>query len=516
MKAILREKYLSKADVGVAVARVDEANPSATDPQIIYRFDSDIPLIPASNLKILTTSAFLDHFGSDFTFRTVLLHKGQDLYLIGDGDPTLGDAELLKKSGWRTTQLFESWAEGLKKNGIAQIRNVVIDDSVFDQVFVHPHWSPRNLNARYSAQIGGVNFNANCVDFYFKRTTAGALIDYVTDPPDTRYVSVNNTCLTGGDRETILGRKIGTNEVNLAGACRYDNTDPASVTIDDPPLFAATTLAETLQRGGVQVTGAAVRDRTVRDQHAKDPAGWQVVAVMETKLATVINRANKDSMNLYAECLCKRLGHEISGQAGSWDNGPAAVGEFLKKIGVPEGQFHLDDGCGLSRENNVSAEALVRVLAFNFHGGNRDFFLSSLAVPGEEGTFKKRFNNSLKTRVFGKSGYVNNVSALSGYLKARDDHWYAFSVLMNNLPGGTNDVAKQIQERIVAAVDDNFSPASPAGPAAAAASQGGSAKSQSHAAAPDRAQAAGATEAAEGSNPTTPPTTARTAGSGSR
>jgi D-alanyl-D-alanine carboxypeptidase/D-alanyl-D-alanine-endopeptidase (penicillin-binding protein 4) len=465
MKAILREKYLSKADIGVAVARVDG---SGIEPEVVYRFDSDIPLIPASNLKVMTTSAFLDHFGPDFVFHTVLLRKGEDLYLIGDGDPTLGDAELLKKSGWGTTTMFTTWAEGLKKNGITAVRNVVVDDSVFDQQFIHPHWLARYASARYSAEIGGVNLNANCVDFYFKRTTPGELINYLTDPPGTQYVTVRNTCVTGNERETILGRQPGTNEINLSGACKYDNTEPASVTIEDPPMFAATVLAETLHQGGVRVSGLAMRDRTVRDQHAKDPAGWTVVAAMDTKIQTVINRANKDSMNLYAECLCKRLGREISGQPGSWENGTTAVAAFLKSIGVADGQYQLDDGCGLSRENNVSADAIVKVLAHNFRGKNRDVFLSSLAVPGEEGTFKKRFNNNLRGRVFGKSGYVNSVSALSGYLKARDDHWYAFSILMNNLPPGTNDVAKSIQEKIVGAVDENVGAPTTAAPASAA------------------------------------------------
>jgi D-alanyl-D-alanine carboxypeptidase/D-alanyl-D-alanine-endopeptidase (penicillin-binding protein 4) len=160
-------------------------------------------------------------------------------------------------------------------------------------------------------------------------------------------------------------------------------------------------------------------------------------------------------MNLYAECLCKRIGHEASGQSGSWSNGTAAVGEFLQRIGVRGSEFHLDDGSGLSRENNVSANAIVTVLAHNFAGKNRDVFVASLAVPGEEGTFKKRFAGRLHDRVFGKSGYVNSVSALSGYLKAQDGKWYAFSILMNNLPAGTNNTAKEVQERIVAAIDEN-------------------------------------------------------------
>ena len=61
----------------------------------------------------------------------------------------------------------------------------------------------------------------------------------------------------------------------------------------------------------------------------------------------------------------------------------------------------------------------------------------------------------MRGRVFGKSGYVSGVSAISGYLKARDDNWYAFSILMNNCPEGTNNRAKEIQEKIVEAVDRN-------------------------------------------------------------
>jgi D-alanyl-D-alanine carboxypeptidase/D-alanyl-D-alanine-endopeptidase (penicillin-binding protein 4) len=262
--------------------------------------------------------------------------------------------------------------------------------------------------------------------------------------------------VSGGDDNVVsLVRSPGKNEVALRGQLRSANSEPFSVTVNDPPMFTGTVLTETIARQGVKVTGEVMRDRSVHERHAKDPNGWTVIAALDTKIATVLDRANKDSMNLYAECLCKRLGREISGDSGSWANGTAAVGAFLAKIGVPPTQFHLDDGCGLSRENNVTADAIVKVLAYDFRGPNREVFLHSLAVPGEEGTFKKRFRGPLHDRVFGKSGYVNNVSALSGYLKARDEKWYAFSILMNNLPGGTNNTAKDMQERVVAAIDEN-------------------------------------------------------------
>src|SRR5947207_12203251 len=85
VKAILRDKYLTQVEMGIAVARL---GPKAGEAEVIYRFESDIPLIPASNLKVLTTSAFLDRFGPQFKFHTVLLKKGDDVYLMGDGDPT--------------------------------------------------------------------------------------------------------------------------------------------------------------------------------------------------------------------------------------------------------------------------------------------------------------------------------------------------------------------------------------------------------------------------------------------
>ncbi|MEO6436206.1 MAG: D-alanyl-D-alanine carboxypeptidase/D-alanyl-D-alanine-endopeptidase [Tepidisphaeraceae bacterium] len=450
IRTILRDKYLNGAEVGIAVARLDEGG--TTD--VLYRAESDIPLIPASNLKLLTTSAFLDRLGADFKFRTLLLHKDGDLFLIGDGDPTLGDVEMLKKVGWDVDTVFKTWAEELKKRNITTVRNVIVDDSVFDEEFIHPNWLERYRHQRYAAQVGGVNLNANCIDIWVRASAPGALANYTLNP-DTRYVTVKNQCVTGRDNAVGVIRPLGKNDLMLRGEIDASLANPISMPIEDPPMYAVTVLAETLAKNGVTVTGAVSRDRAVHDRHAAEPAGWSVVAALDTKLSTVLDRANKDSMNLYAEVLCKRLGREVTGQPGSWTNGTAAVRDFLKGIGVAENQFHLNDGCGLSRENAVSADAILKILSHNFHGKNREAFLSSLAVAGADGTFEKRFKNDLKGRVFGKSGYVNNVSALSGYVKTTGGAWYAFSILMNDLPGGTNNTAKAIQERVVAAIDEN-------------------------------------------------------------
>jgi D-alanyl-D-alanine carboxypeptidase/D-alanyl-D-alanine-endopeptidase (penicillin-binding protein 4) len=456
IKAVLQDKYFNKADVGISIVRLGS---SAADSSPVFRNDSDIPLMPASNLKLLTTSAALDRFGSEFKFKTVLLKHEQDLYLVGDGDPTLGDVELIKKSGWDANTVFKNWATELKKRGITSVRNVCVDDSVFDEVFVHPNWSPKYASARYSAQVGGVNLNANCADFFIKVSGRGQVVSYTIDPP-TRYLNVRNSCMGGTHNAVALGRVPGKNEIVLSGECAASSTEPISVTVHDPSLFAATVLEETLASEGIRVSGTVQRDRTAREHATTAPSGgggWSLVAALETPISTVLGRANKDSMNLYAESLCKRLGHAVANEPGSWANGTAAVGEFLKRIGIAPNEFNLDDGCGLSRKNGVSAGAMTSLLTYNYFSKNKQAFVDSLGIAGVDGTLEHRFKTpamaDLRQRVFAKSGYIDGVSALSGYLKSKDNQWYAFSILMNNLPGGTNPTAKTMQERMVRAVD---------------------------------------------------------------
>lgn len=453
IKAALSDKLLQKAEVGIEIVQLGS---QAGQSKVIYKHNPTMPLPPASNLKLATTAAALEKLGPDFKFRTCLVQHDGDLILWGDGDPTLGDVELLRKSGWDVTTVFKSWAELLKKQNITSVRNVIVDDSVFDEQFLHPHWPADQLLERYVAQVGGVNLNANCVDFYLRPNGSGNVVNYSTDPP-TSYITVKNMCVGGDQKSSWFSRQPETNQIILRGEASTGNSVPMSVTIHDPPMYAATVLAESLVAGGVQMTGQVKRDRSTLAEYARATApkeGWTKLATLTTALPTVLARANKDSMNLYAEALCKRLGHEASGASGSWQNGTAAVGAYLKSIGVPEEQFRLDDGCGLSKENAISAEALVRVLTHNFQAKQSADYLSSLAVAGQDGTLQKRFRGTeLQGRIFAKSGFISGVRNLSGYLKAKDDQWYAFSILINGVPAGTKAGVEHIQEQILKTLD---------------------------------------------------------------
>ncbi len=476
IQALLKDKALSHGEVSVEILKLGEPGRATTaSPEILFRHNAETPLIPASNLKLVTTSAFLDRFGPDFRYRTLLVQRDHDLAIIGDADPSFGDAELLKKVGWQTTTVFGNWSDALKKRGLVTVHDVYVDDSICDQNFVNPDWPVNQQHLRYVAGVDGLNFNANALDFFLKRSAGtGSRVNYITDPP-THYATISNDCLSGNENAVWLSRQPGGNKIELRGQTNADNNSPISVTIFDPGLYAATVFSETLAQHGVHVEGSASRNLTIHrelppeyqtfsmptpqpttqptTQPSTDPA-VSVLAIHETPIATVLGRANKDSMNLYAEAMCKRLGWASTHgtESGSWPNGIAAMGAFLQKVGVSAAEFTFDDGCGLSRKNSVSSNALARVLAYDFASANHDTFTASLSVAGVDGTLDNRFRDSdLRGRVLAKSGFISGVSCLSGLLKAKDNHWYAFSIMMN----GVGDIAtcKQLQEKIVKAVD---------------------------------------------------------------
>jgi D-alanyl-D-alanine carboxypeptidase/D-alanyl-D-alanine-endopeptidase (penicillin-binding protein 4) len=459
--AVLADKLLHKATVGVEVIRIGA---SASQSHEIFGLRPKSPLTPASNLKVATTSAALDTFGPDFKFRTMLLAHDGDLILVGDGDPTFGDLEYLKKAGWGITTVFENWAKQIKKLGVDHVANIIIDDSVFDQDFSHPRWPAGQYTARWEAGVAGINLDANCIECLVQPTGPGQLVSYTLDPP-THYVTIHNNCVTGNRNGITLTRAPESNDITLAGETPTRGNAPIALTVFDPPVYAGTVLAETLKANGVQVTGAIKRDRTARQAFEKSSpeksasgGKWAVVGINETSLQPVLARANKDSMNLYAESLCKRLGYQTTHAAGTWATGTAAVGAFLQKAGISQDEFHLDDGSGLSRDNRISPHALAQVLVYDNFSKNKEIFFNSLSIAGVDGTLDDRFKTAdvrdLRRRVFGKSGFIEGVSTISGYLHARDDQWYAFSIMINGIPRLSNSEVKVLQEKIIRAIDN--------------------------------------------------------------
>ena len=207
----------------------------------------------------------------------------------------------------------------------------------------------------------------------------------------------------------------------------------------DPARVFGEVLKHELSKRNITV-GEVVRP--AEDQRL--PQG-KVLHKLNTTLQAVLNRVNQDSQNLYAEAILKRSGHAITGAPGTFENGAAAVREYLaNKIKDPTlaAQVKLADGSGLSRENRISARALVEVL--RVQATSKDFrpYLASMATPDNKESLAKRFGHEDEDQkiiadLYAKTGTINHVSALSGYLVYPDAgpnntaRVLAFSILVN-------------------------------------------------------------------------------------
>ncbi len=169
----------------------------------------------------------------------------------------------------------------------------------------------------------------------------------------------------------------------------------------------------------------------------------KIIAVHETKMSDILSRINKNSQNLFAECLCKMTGQAYEAKhgqhvPGSWENGGRALRAFLRKNGIDDRALAPMDGSGLSPQNRVSTRMLADLLAVMYARPDRQDYMASLTVCGVDGSLKDRMPD-LKGRVLGKTGYIGGVSSTSGYIETNAGKWLAFSFIYNEIPDRSDD-----------------------------------------------------------------------------
>jgi D-alanyl-D-alanine carboxypeptidase/D-alanyl-D-alanine-endopeptidase (penicillin-binding protein 4) len=306
------------------------------------------------------------------------------------------------------------------------------------------------------------------------------------DIPVTR----NTATSRAKDKFTFsASRAFGSNALTLRGNASRRPDAPLGLTVHNTPVLAADLLRREFARHGVTIANARVA--TESDPRAK---GTVVPPIHATPIATVLERANTDSENLYAEALLKRLGAALANAsaaaearlpgpgftAGSWPTGRAALRQSLAEVLGAESlsAWTIDDGSGLSQENRVTAAGLTRWLA-SFARDSRlaPMYFGSFAIAGKTGTVRKRFDDlersSVEVRC--KTGYIRGVSCLSGVAIAPDGRAIAFSILGNNLAQGDQiSRAKGVQEAIVRRIVTELVPVAPARAVDAREPRGGS------------------------------------------
>lgn len=431
----------------------------------IFGHNASKPLVPASNMKIVTTAAAVELLGPGFVYETTISLWNNNLLVQGAGDPLTGDPKVAAEKGRTIFHVFDHVLAALRDKQMKVIPGkLLIDDTIFDDLRFHPSWPTAQANNWYCAQVSGLNFNNNCVDILFSPgERAGAVADFEL-MPDTSYIRIENKCLTSRTKTAVgAARKIGTNEITLRGTCHRALTKPIYVTVDMPSAYFGYVMAEYLLKNSVRIDGQL--SVLMNSLGHELPEGAEVLAVHKTPLQKVLEVCNQRSLNMAAECLMKTLGAYFgkdvqdgridteyepgmaSAVKGSWETGRQVMVAFLKRTGADRNEFAVDDGCGLSYNNKLSAATVCKVLQHMYRSEHFGLYRESMATP-EDGTLARKGRLGDVDNLWGKTGYVAVANSLSGYCETASGRTLVFSILSNR-PPAPNSTLDRIVEMIV-------------------------------------------------------------------
>jgi D-alanyl-D-alanine carboxypeptidase/D-alanyl-D-alanine-endopeptidase (penicillin-binding protein 4) len=434
--------------IGVAVYAADLGNP-------LYLHNADLPLTPASNMKLYTTAAALDRLGPDFQYTTSVYADGEihpdgtldgDLILIGRGDPTLSG----RFHGDSVTYVFDRFAARLKRMGIRRVTGAVVGDATYlDDMRIAPGWDSTNLLRWYGARSSALSFNDNVVTIEIQPGGWVGAPPALTFYPHTDRLEISNQAVTVGRRG---GRSIGIRRQPETGDYLVRGRIPLRsrplrymVSVEDPALYTTSVFADRLRRVGIEVEGG---ERVVhRWQREGARSATLLVSHTSPRMSDIVKIINKRSQNFFAEQLLKTLGAVFKAD-GSFASGAEVVYDVLEGLGLETDGLTIEDGSGLSRLNLLTARRTAELLVAMRAHPLFDEFYESLAIAGKDGNPRRLDSPLVRGNVHSKTGTLRGVSALSGYVTTSDGELLVFSILINNLPRG-KWAAMSIEDAIV-------------------------------------------------------------------
>ncbi len=433
LRAILEGAPLSGARTSVLVAELETG-------KVLFAKDPDVLLNPASNVKLFTAAAALARLGMDYRFDTEFwmeAPRGQGapraLHVRGLGDPTL------------VTERLWAIAGDLAHLGLGRIGDVVVDDSFFDGDRNGPGFDQETGDRSYLAPTGAASLNWNSVAIHVAPGDRRGQRARVELEPASDFFDVDVRATTTGRRG---GRRLEVSSIPLQGRQRIlvEGRIPQGSRIqvvwrkiDDPALYLGHTLRRLLELRGVRSSG--------RVRAGPVPQGAKLVHVAESEpLADVVRRLNKTSNNFVAEQLLKTLGAEAKGSPGSWAKGIGAVEEFLAEAGIPRGAYLMKNGSGLNDTNRFSARQIVSLLrAMWARFPLQAEYAASLPVAGRDGTIRYRMEGTAADgRLRAKTGTLEKVTSLSGYVETSGRRRLAFAVVVNDFPGRATGAVRAV------------------------------------------------------------------------
>lgn len=372
--------------------------------------------IPASNNKLWTTAVALEHLGSEYYWETNIGVYHETLWIKGGGDPLLG---------WE--QVCRLAAE-LKEKGVASLREMVLDDSLFLSEAWGRGWMWDDLSHGYAAPVHACNLELNRIPFAVEETELRLSLKNPFPFVEASATANVQPCLFGESDYAI--RRLGDSyhyEVKGRLSRDEENIDAA---VASGPRFLGQAFSFACKEAGIHlhpefrmrmepVPHEWITGSTVRLLHPSPPLG------------TVIRAVNQESCNLAAEVLLRTIGLHASG-TGSAEKGIQCVIDTLQKWEVPQ-PGNYADGSGLSMYNLSSPKGVLSLLKFYLNHPEFPAFFNSLARYGISGTLKRRKGLPAGWDLRAKTGTLYGVKTLSGYLLFEKEIRFIFSLMINGL-----------------------------------------------------------------------------------
>ncbi|GBU13239.1 D-alanyl-D-alanine carboxypeptidase, penicillin-binding protein 4 [Enterobacterales bacterium] len=422
----------------------------ANSGKVLYQTHSDLRMVPASNMKLLTSISAFGVLGPDYRFETRLLSNARqqgdrlqgDIVLQGSGDPTLQPADL------------DAFAAQLAQRGIRHIQGrLLLDDSAFDSVPFGQGWSWDDELFAFAAPISALNYtftpegDLNVVRIDVRPGANKSSPAAISVYPATHAVTLVNNTTTGDATALSVNRRAGSNQIVVSGTIAVQSaTYSRLITVDDPTQMVGALLSSALKQHRITMRGGIAR--------AVAPANAVVLASKTSApLSQLAVTFLKLSNNSYGEILTKAMGRQAIGK-GDWESGLQVLHQYLRQQGINTDTLRQVDGSGLSRMNQVTPAQLAAVLLVARKQPWFNAWHNALPAAGEPalmvgGTLRNRMVNTPATgRAYAKTGSLTGVSSISGYVDSATGRPLVFSMISNNylVPGAQ---VKALEDKMV-------------------------------------------------------------------
>lgn len=396
--------------------------------EVVLDLNSDVARNPASTLKLLTTLVALDVLGPAYKWHTNVYvlgdvedgHLRGDLLIEGNGDPYLVTE--------RVWQLLRE----VRQAGIHQIDgDLLLDDSYFDVEEEDPAAFDRQPLRAYNVAPNALMMNFKVVRYWFEPDHDAKSVRVRLDPPLDNVNVDNRLSLQAGicrgfQRGITISANDAIDKMTFSGkfpsGCNQYAMDRTVLSHNE---FAYGLVMSLWRESGGVFAGTWKNAVAPEDVEP-------IVEFRSLPLADVISRVNKHSNNVMARQILHTLSAEVLGRPGSEEGGRKVVREWLLENGMEFSELAFDNGAGLSRDARITAEDMGSMLRFAWRQPYMPEYLSSLSLSGLDGTLSRRFRDrTLAGKAHLKTGSMDHVTAISGYLQARSGRRFSVVALQN-------------------------------------------------------------------------------------